>query len=166
MAHDTPSVRAWVRLVAGRQIMAHLAVLVVVLAAAGALLAARPGMPLSSPVLMSLVASAMVLAGSARGRGRNDRWVLGAASTAALVPVLSVAVAMSSTSSAVVAAYGFVGLGLVAIRPGRGARRPGLARSRLVRGLDVLIVIAALPLACWASGLLQAIQAWAPALLS
>ena len=161
---DTTSVQSWVRLVARRQQGAHVAVLLVVLVASGILLAvtARVSAPVSGPVLGSTFASALMLGGSARGRSRGDRWSLAAASAVAVVPALVVAAGSLPTPVAAAAAYASVLMGLVVMAPARRRRRPGLEWSRLVRAADLLVVVAVLPLACWAAGLLTWAQAWTP----
>ncbi len=183
-SHDTAAVHRWVRVVARRQLGAHLAVLVVVLVAGGVLLAATAGMslalpvgprlpgaaaalgpvstPVGLPVLVSVLASATALAGSARGRGRGDRWALRVASASAVIPALVVPVASLPTPVAVLAAYVVVGVGLMGVSPARRRRRPRRDRSRLARGVEVLVVVAVLPVACWAAGLLTVLRAWTP----
>lgn len=171
---DMTSVQRWVRVVARRQVGAHLAVLVVVLVASGVALlavmaptalAATVGSSVSTrvsgPALVSVCVSVMVLAGSTRGRGRTDRWILRVASMAAVLPALLGLAGSMSTPAAMAAASTCAVVGLAALAPVCRRRPPKLRRSRLASGVDVAVAVAALPLACWAAGLLSGVQAWA-----
>lgn len=175
--HDRASVQQWVRRLASRQLRAHVAVLVAALVADGVLLVATTRMPVGPagsgpapvalasgwsvtvPVLSSVLVSAMVLAGSVRGRSRADGWVLRAASAAAVVPVVVAGGMSLSTPVAVTAAYGSVVVGLVVLSPAGRWRSPR-SWPRAARAIDLLLILAVLPAACWAAGLVEVVQSW------
>lgn len=175
--HDRASVEQWVRRLASRQLWAHVAVLVAALVADGVLLVATTRMPVGPadigsvpgalasgwsvtvPVLSSVLVSAMVLTGGVRGRSRADGWVLRAASAAAVVPVVVAGGMSLSTPVAVTAAYGSVVMGLVVLSPAGRWRSPR-SWPRASRAIDLLLVLAVLPVACWAAGLVEVVQSW------